>query len=134
MIPYLSGETDESPRNSFFYISDDGDILAVRHNDWKVVLMEQRAYGMQTWMEPFVHLRMPKMFNIRRDPFERADQSSNTYYDWLLSHAYLIYGMQGLVAEQIKSFAEFPPRQKAASFNLDAVMEKMQKAGDGSHH
>jgi arylsulfatase len=132
--PYLSGETSESPRKSFFYISDDGDILAIRHNDWKAVLMEQRAYGMQTWMEPFVHLRMPKIFNLRRDPFERADQSSNTYYDWFISRAYMIYGMQAIVAEQVKSFEEFPPRQKSASFNLDAVLEKLQKAGDGGQH
>jgi len=127
MLPYLTGEVKESPRQSFFYISDDGDILAIRHNDWKAVLMEQRAKTMQCWAEPFVHLRLPKMFNLRRDPFERADENSNTYWDWLLSHAYLIYGMQALVAEQIEGFRQFPPRQAPASFNLDAVMKQVSE-------
>ncbi|MGB5214934.1 MAG: arylsulfatase [Anderseniella sp.] len=126
MLPYLCGEVDKSPRESFFYISDDGDVLAVRHNDWKVVLMEQRAKTMALWAEPFVSLRFPKIFNLRRDPFERADENSNGYWDWVVDRAFCIYAMQTLVAEQIVSFKKFPPRQKPASFNLDAVMEKMQ--------
>lgn len=134
LLPYLTGEVQESPRNFFFYISDDGDIMALRMDDWKVVLMEQRAQGMQCWMEPFVHLRMPKLFHLRRDPFERADQSSNTYYDWFLSHAYAIYAMQEVVAEQIDSFIKYPPRQKAASFNLDAVLAKIEETGSGRNH
>jgi arylsulfatase A-like enzyme len=134
MLPYFCGEVDESPRKTFFYISDDGDILAIRHNDWKVVLLEQRAKTMQCWAEPFVHLRLPKMFHLRRDPFERADENSNTYWDWLITHAYLIAGMQGLVSEQIESFKQFPPRQKPASFNLDRVMEQLATANDGGHH
>jgi arylsulfatase A-like enzyme len=134
MLPYFCGEVDESPRKTFFYISDDGDILAIRHNDWKVVLLEQRAKTMQCWAEPFVHLRLPKMFHLRRDPFERADENSNTYWDWLITHAYLIAGMQGLVSEQIESFKQFPPRQKPASFNLDRVMELLATANDGGHH
>ena len=129
MLPYLTGEVKESPRNFFFYISDDGDIMALRMGDWKVVLMEQRAQGMKCWMEPFVHLRMPKLFNLRRDPFERADMSSNTYYDWFLYHAYAIYAMQDVVAQQIEAFAKYPPRQKAASFNLDAVLAKLAETG-----
>ena len=133
MLPYLTGEVQESPRTFFFYISDDGDIMAIRIDDWKVVLMEQRAQGMACWMEPFVHLRMPKLFNLRRDPFERADQSSNTYYDWFLSHAYAIYAMQDLVAQQIGSFVAFPPRQKAASFNLDAVLAKLAETGGSAN-
>lgn len=72
------------------------------HKDWKVVLMEQRAKQFATWMEPFVPLRIPKMFNLRRDPFERADKNSNTCYDWMISHAYLVYGMQALVGAEIK--------------------------------
>ena len=109
MLPYLTGEVAESPRETFFYISDDGDILAIRHNDWKAVLMEQRARQLATWMEPFVHLRIPKFFNLRRDPFERADENSNTYYDWMISHAYLVYGMQKIVGDQIEAFAQVPP-------------------------
>jgi arylsulfatase len=134
MLPYLTGQVKESPRKSFFYISDDGDVLAVRVGDWKTVLMEQRAKQLMCWAEPFVKLRMPKMFNLRRDPFERADENSNTYWDFVISHAYLIYGMQMAVAEQIESFKKFPPRQKPASFNLDAVMESLKEAGSGANH
>jgi arylsulfatase len=74
------------------------------------------------------------MFNLRRDPFERADESSNTYWDWVISHAYLLYGMQDLVARQIRAFAEFPPRQKPASFNLDAVLQQIQEAAGSTNH
>jgi arylsulfatase len=134
MLPYLSGEVTESPRNFFFYISDDGDILAIRMGDWKVVLMEQRAKSLACWFEPFVRLRAPKMFNLRRDPFERADENSNTYWDWVISHAYLVYGMQGLVAQQIEAYMKFPPRQKPASFNLDAVLRTLEDASGGGSH
>jgi arylsulfatase A-like enzyme len=134
MLPYLSGEVDESPRKSFFYISDDGDILAIRHQDWKAVLMEQRAKTLQCWAEPFVPLRVPKIFNLRRDPFERADENSNTYWDWMISHAYLVYGMQALVAQQIESFMMFPPRQKPASFNLDVVLRQLEEASSSKSH
>jgi arylsulfatase len=96
--------------------------------------MEQRAKTLACWFEPFVHLRAPKMFNLRRDPFERADENSNTYWDWVLSRIYIVYKMQGLVAEQIKDFVEFPPRQKPASFNLDAVLRQLQDASGGANH
>ena len=134
LLPYLSGETKESPRKFFFYISDDGDILAIRVGDWKMVLMEQRAKQLACWFEPFVKLRAPKMFNLRRDPFERADENSNTYWDWVISHAYLLYGMQAVVAGQIEAFKQFPPRQKPAAFNLDAVLRQMQEANSSGYH
>ena len=134
ILPYLLGETDESPRTFFFYSNDDGKVAAIRINDWKVVFMEQRAKGMILWAEPFVELRVPKIFNLRRDPFERADESSNTYWDWWFDHIPAMYVAQALTAEQIQSFKEFPPRQKPASFNLDAVLEKMEAATDGSLH
>jgi arylsulfatase len=134
MLPYLSGEVAESPRKFFFYISDDGEIMAIRMGDWKVVLMEQRARQLACWIEPFVKLRAPKLFNLRRDPFERADDNSNTYWDWLISHAYIIYGMQAIVAGQIENFTKYPPRQKPASFNLDAVLATLQDAGGGANH
>jgi arylsulfatase A-like enzyme len=134
LLPYLTGESKESPRRFFFYISDDGDILAVRVGDWKLVLMEQRAKQLMCWFEPFVKLRAPKMFNLRRDPFERADESSNTYWDWVISHAYLLYEMQALVARQIEAFTKFPPRQKPASFNLDAVLAQIQDASGSAYH
>jgi arylsulfatase len=134
MLPYLAGDVMESPRQSYFYISDDGEILAIRHGDWKAVLMEQRAKQLMCWLEPFVALRAPKIFNLRRDPFERADENSNTYWDWMISHAYLIYGMQALVATQIEAFKQFPPRQKPASFNLDAVLTNLQEVSSSRSH
>jgi arylsulfatase len=102
--------------------------------DWKVVLMEQRAKQLQCWFEPFVALRAPKMFNLRRDPFERADENSNTYWDWVISHAYIIYGMQGLVASLGPSYAKYPPRQKPAAFNLDAVLRQLEEATSSKGH
>jgi arylsulfatase A-like enzyme len=134
MLPYLTGEVKESPRSFFFYMSDDGEIMAIRHGDWKLVLMEQRAKALACWLEPLVPLRAPKVFNLRRDPFERADESSNTYWDWVLSRIYLVYGMQALVAQQIEDFVKFPPRQKPAAFNLDAVMRKLVDASGGANH
>jgi hypothetical protein len=108
--------------------------LAIRMGDWKVVLMEQRATRLQCWFEPFVRLRAPKVFNLRRDPFERADENSNTYWDWIISHAYIVYMMQEVVPQQIKNFKLFQPRQKPASFNLDAVMRQLEDAGGGANH
>ena len=134
MLPYLTGAVKDSPRQFFFYISDDGDVLALRMGDWKFVLKEQRATRALCWAEPFVPLRVPKIFNLRRDPFERADDNSNTYWDWVISHTYLMYGMQAVVAQQIDEFIKFPPRQKPASFNLDAVMRQLDDAGGGAHH
>ena len=113
MLPYLSGEVKESPREFFFYISDDGDIMAIRMGDWKVVLMEQRAKTLQCWFEPFVRLRAPKMFHLRRDPFERADENSNTYWDWIISHAYIIYMMQDVVARADRELHEVPAAPEA---------------------
>jgi arylsulfatase len=125
MVPYLTGQVKESPRSTFFYMSDDGDVMAVRHGDWKFVLGEQQAHQMKVWMEPLNKLRVPLMFNLRRDPFERAQHNSNTYYDWIMYHAFKIYEMQAVVAEQIENFEKFPPRQKPASFNLDTVMRQL---------
>ncbi len=128
MIPYLTGQVKESPRTSYFYVSDDGGVMALRHGDWKLVFEEQRANSTLVWVEPLVKLRVPMMFNLRRDPFERASFNSNTYWDWVIHHAFLLYGAQAIVAAQIDNFVKYPPRQKAASFNLDAVMEQLAPA------
>ncbi len=134
MLPYLTGKSKETPRQSFFYVNDDGELVALRFGDWKLVFAEQRAKQLACWAEPFVHLRVPKIFNLRRDPFERADENSNTYYDWLLDHAFLVVPAQAYVAKLAESFRLFPPRQKPASFNLDRVMEHLQDtAGEGLH-
>ena len=125
MIPYVTGQVKESPRDAVFYVSDDGDVIAVRVGDYKFNLAEQRADTMNLWAEPFVKLRVPHIINLRRDPFERAPVNSNTYWDWLVSHIPQMYLMQAVVAREIKAYAEFPPRQKPASFNLDAVMRQI---------
>jgi arylsulfatase A-like enzyme len=124
----LTDETDESPRHEIFYFSDDGDLTALRYDDWKLIFMEQKAVGtFRVWMEPFVPLRVPLIFNLRRDPYERAEITSNTYYDWLLDHAYLLVPAQAYVGRFLATFQEFPPRQKAASFSLDQVMETLKQ-------
>ncbi|MCA9234349.1 MAG: sulfatase-like hydrolase/transferase, partial [Planctomycetales bacterium] len=132
-LPYLTGEEDESPRESFLYCNDDAQLTALRYDNWKLVFLEQRVPGtLQIWAEPFVSLRLPKILNLRTDPYERADVTSNTYYDWLLDHAFLLVPAQDYVGKFLASFQEYPPRQKAASFNLDEVMAKLQEGG-GSH-
>jgi arylsulfatase A-like enzyme len=132
MLPLLTGQTTVNPRKDFFYFSDDAEITALRFDNWKVVFMEQRMKGtLQIWAEPFVTLRLPKVFNLRTDPYEMADITSNTYNDWLLDHGFLLVASQPAVAKFIMTFKEFPPRQKAASFNLEQVLEMMQK-GSGS--
>ena len=124
-IPYLTGEVKESPRQSLVYFSDDGDVMAVRVGDYKFILAEQRQSTMRIWQEPLVKLRVPTIINLRRDPFERADYNSNTYWDWMVDHIPQMYLMQEVVAEQIAGFVKFPPRQRPASFNLDAVMAQV---------
>ena len=130
ILPMLTGEAEESPRKEIFYFSDDGDLTALRYDDWKLIFMEQKAQGtFRVWMEPFVPLRVPLIENLRRDPYERASITSNTYYDWLLDRAFLLVPAQAYVGNFLATFKEYPPRQKAASFSLDQVMEKMQSGG-----
>lgn len=106
--------------------------MAMRYDNWKVVFAEQRMQGtLRIWQEPLVILRFPKIFNLRTDPYERADITSNTYWDWVLDHVYLFLPAQKIVGDFLKTFVEFPPRQKAASFTIDQVMEKLQ-SGAGS--
>jgi arylsulfatase A-like enzyme len=129
LLPYLTGEVDKSPRQAFVYFSDDGDVLGVRFDNWKVVFMEQRVPGtLQIWAEPFVPLRVPKLFNLRTDPFERADVTSNTYYDWLLDNDFIMLTSQFIVSQYLQTFIEFPPRQKAASFTIDQAVAKLETA------
>jgi arylsulfatase len=100
----------------------------MRYENWKVVFLEQRSPGtMAVWFEPFTQLRGMKMFDLRADPYERADITSNTYYDWMIDRAYSIYGAQAIVAEFLATFKEFPPSQRAATFGVDQAMEKMRE-------
>lgn len=132
LVPYLIGQADKSPRVSFLYINDDQQLVGLRYDNWKLVFMEQRAdRTMLLWANPFTNLRLPKMFNLRTDPYERADITSNTYYDWLIEHAYLMVPAQAYVGQFLMAFKDYPQRQKASSFNMDEVMEKL-KESDGS--
>lgn len=132
LVPYFKGEVEHSPRVDFFYFSDDGDLMAMRYDNWKIVFMEQRVQGtLRIWQEPLVTLRFPKLFNLRTDPYERADITSNTYWDWVIDHIYLFLPAQKIVGDFLKTFIEYPPRQKAASFTIDQVLEKLQ-SGAGS--
>jgi arylsulfatase len=127
LLPYLTGAQEKSPRQGMVYFSDDGDVLALRYDNWKVVFMEQRVQGtLQIWAEPFVALRVPKLFNLRTDPFERADYTSNTYYDWFLDNDYLALAATFIMTQFLQTFVEFPPRQKAASFTIDQAVAKLE--------
>jgi arylsulfatase len=127
LLPYLTGKKQKSSREEFFYFSDDGDLMAVRYDNWKLVFLEQRAEGtLRVWAEPFTRLRVPKIFNLRTDPYERADVTSNTYYEWCMHHTFLVVPAQGLVSKFLMTFKEYPPRQKAASFTVDQVMEQLE--------
>jgi arylsulfatase len=127
-LPYLTGQDEKGPRKGFFYFNDDGDLVAMRFENWKMVFAEQRATGtLRIWAEPFTLLRLPKLYDLHADPYERADITSNTYYDWLLDHAFVMYPSQILVGEFLSTFKAFPPRQRASSFTIDQVMEKMKQ-------
>jgi arylsulfatase len=126
-LAYLTGEADESPRRHFFYVSDDGDLTALRFDNWKIVFLEQRAAGtLDIWLDPYVELRAPKIFNLRTDPFERANITSNSYYDWMLDHVWLLVPAQAYVARMLSTLAEFPARQKPATFNIQRVLAKLE--------
>jgi arylsulfatase len=135
LVPYLTGQEKKSPRQGFIYFDDDGNLVALRFDNWKVVFMEQRVEGtLRIWAEPFVPLRVPKLFNLRTDPFERADITSNTYYDWLVDHIPQVLAAQAIVLPFLETFKEFPPRQKAASFTIDQALAKMSEAASGARH
>ncbi len=128
LLPFLTGKSDKVARESFIYCNDDQEITGLRFDNWKIVFLEQRVQGtLRVWAEPFVKLRVPKILNLRIDPYERADITSNVYYDWLLDHAFLLVPAQEIVGKFAATFKEFPPRQKAASFSIDQLMEKLKE-------
>jgi arylsulfatase A-like enzyme len=132
LLPYLTGEEKESPRKGLIYFNDDGDCVAVCFDNWKAVFMKQRCPGtLQVWAEPFTTLRLPKIYNLRTDPFERADITSNVYWDWQMFHAPQNYAAPAITQAFMATFKDFPPRQKAASFTIDQANESLQKAGSG---
>jgi arylsulfatase len=129
VLPHLTGQTAKSPRESFLYCNDDSELVGLRYDNWKFVFLEQRSKGtLNVWAEPFTPLRVPKIFNLRLDPYERADVTSNTYYDWLLDRAFLLVPAQEYVAQFAATFKDYPPRQKAASFSVDQIMKNLQES------
>jgi arylsulfatase A-like enzyme len=133
ILPMLTGETDESPRHEIFYFTDDGDLAALRYDEWKITFLEQEKWAtFRAWMEPLTVLRTPLIFNLRRDPYERAYRTSNNFYDWMLDRAYLLVPAQRYVANFLATFEEFPPRQEPASFSLDKVLETLAAGAAGA--
>ena len=120
-----------SPREEIFYFSDTGDLTALRYGQWKIIFLQQKTMGtLAVWIDPWVPLRAPLVFNLRRDPYERAYFTSNTYYDWMIDKSYLMVPAQAYVAKFLSTFQEYPPRMEAGSFGIDKVMEKMASPGD----
>jgi arylsulfatase len=128
LTPFFKGEVKENPRKGFLYWSDDGDLMALRVAQWKAMFMEQRAHGFDVWVEPLVSLRTPKIFNLRADPFERADRDATMFYGkWMADRAFLLVPAQQIVGEFLKTFEQFPPRQAPASFSVDQALEKARE-------
>jgi arylsulfatase len=131
-LPYFTGEEQAGPRQVFHYLDDEGMPVGVRVGDWKIVYAEQRAKTMALWAEPTVVLRMPKIFNLRRDPYERADHNSNTYWDWVISKAPYVYLGLAQTTRFLQTFAEYPPSQKPDSWSVDKLTERfLKQAEDG---
>jgi len=131
MLDYLSGKSEESPRHEFWYVNDDGQIVAARYEPWKVVFLENRGQAFGVWREPFTELRVPLLFNLRRDPFEKAQHNANTYNDWFLDRPFVIVPIQGLAAKFLMSMKEYPPSQSPGSFNLSKIEESLKAMGSG---
>ncbi|MFB9054598.1 arylsulfatase [Formosa undariae] len=129
-LPFLIGEVEKGPREELFYFSDDGELMALRFHDWKVTFMHQDSQGtLDTWSKPMVTTRIPWIYNLRRDPYEFATTTSNTYWDWYLDHVFLLLPASEYVGKFISTFEQYPPRMKAASFNLGDTMDKLTEAG-----
>lgn len=127
LLPYFSGETEEGPRKEFFYWTDDGDLANLRYGRWKMVFLEQRGHGFDVWQEPFWELRLPKLFDLLGDPFERADHESANYDMWRFDRAFMILPAVAYVTQHLATYEDFPPRQEPAAFNLGDALEKIQR-------
>ena len=131
LLGYLKGAEPASPRRDFIYVNDDGQIVAMRYDAWKVVFLENRGEAFEVWREPFVELRLPLIFNLRRDPFERAQHNANVYNDWFLDRAFVLVPIQGLAAKFLQSMKEYPPSQSPGSFNLEKIQKQIEGAAGG---
>jgi arylsulfatase A-like enzyme len=132
-LPYFRGETEEGPRREIWYFSDDGDLTALRFNSWKAIFLEHRyPQTLRAWAEPWTPLRIPLLFNLRRDPYERSQITSNTYYDWYLDRAYVLLPAAEFVGQFLSTFQEFPPRQKPGSFTIGDAAEMIEAGASGA--
>jgi arylsulfatase len=131
MLDYFTGKAKESPRKEFIYVNDDGQVVAMRYEPWKAVFLENRGQAFGVWREPFTELRVPLLFNLRRDPFERAQHNANTYDDWFLAHAFVLVPMQQLAGKFLQTMAEYPPSQTPGSFNLEKVQKQIEAGASG---
>ena len=132
-LPYLRGEVDEGPRREIWYFSDDGDLTALRYNEWKAIFLEHRfPQTLRAWAEPWTQLRIPLLFNLRRDPYERAQITSNTYYDWYIDRAYVLLPAADYVGQFLATFQEFPPRQEPGSFTIGNAADMIRAGAVGA--
>jgi arylsulfatase len=131
LLEYLSGKVKASPRREFIYVNDDGQIVAMRVDDWKAVFLENRGEAFGVWREPFTELRIPLLFNLRRDPFERAQHNANIYHDWFLDRPFVIVPLGGVAANFLMSMKEYPPSQTAGSFNLEKIQKQIEAGAGG---
>lgn len=130
-LDYLTGKTEDPPRKEFMYVNDDGEIVAIRAGDWKAIFLENRGMAFEVWREPFTELRVPLLFHLRRDPFEKAQHNATTYNDWFLSRVYVIVPMQQIAANFLKTMQEYPPSQTPGSFNLEKIKKTIEDAASG---
>ena len=126
LLDYLGGKVKESPRDGFLYVNDAGEVVAIRYQDWKAVYLENRAHQLDVWREPFVHLRLPLLFNLRRDPFERAQQNSNTYHDWMIDRAFVLVPLQALASKFLLTMKDYPPSQTPGDWSLDSLERQIK--------
>jgi hypothetical protein len=122
----LSGKVKESPRQEFIYVGDDGNVMSIRVGDWKATYLENRAKQLQVWREPLVHLRLPLLFNLRRDPFEKSYENSNTYHDWMIDRAYVLGPMQMVASKFLLTMKEFPPSQTPGDWSLETLERQIK--------
>jgi len=127
MLDYLSGKTEDSPRKEFIYLNDGAEVVAIRVGDWKATYMENRAHQLDVWREPFVHLRLPLLFNLRRDPFEKSQHNSNTYHDWMIDRAFVLVPLQSVASKFLMTLKEFPPSQKPGDWSLDSLEKQIKQ-------
>jgi arylsulfatase len=126
LLDYLGGQAKASPRGEFIYVNDAGEVVALRYSDWKAVYLENRAHQLQVWREPFVHLRLPLLFNLRRDPFEKSQENSNTYHDWMIDRAFVLVPLQAIASNFLMTMKEYPPSQKPGDWSLDSLERQIK--------